>query len=160
MTSIRLPVSGIEIDLRPPGGAEDVLLADVSAPDWSIGVRLSEMIAESPRGPVDWGELPLTDADALLLAVRGSLVADTVRADLVCANPECEEPFEIAFGLCEYLEHHVPDRPAGVVPLSEPGWFGLADEDEDVSFRLPRWRDLLEIGHADDPEGELSLIHI
>lgn len=152
----RLPVSGLEVDVRPPSGTEDVLLADARVCDWPLTLRLIELIAQPVgRESFDWGELVVTDADALLLLTRRWLVAETVSGEVGCPNPGCEEQIEVAFGVGDYIGHHAPARPRGVVELGD-GWFGFDDEHSDVQFRLPRCRDLVELAAAAEPERELA----
>jgi hypothetical protein len=152
----RLPVSGLEVEVRPPSGTEDVLLADATACDWPLTLRLIALIAQPlGRDSFDWGELVVTDADALLLLTRRGLVAEGVSGEIACRNPECAEQVEVAFGAGDYLEHHEPVRPHGVVELEDEGWFGFDDEHSDAAFRLPRCRDLVELAAAKDPEREL-----
>jgi hypothetical protein len=154
VTRIRLPVSGLELDVRQPCGADDLLLAEAAACDWLLTLTFMPLVARPVDGvEVDWGELTVTDADALLLLLRRRFVADAIRADVVCPSPACGERIEIAFAVGGYVAHHRPRRPRGVVPLPEPGWFGFADDE--VSFRLPRCRDLVELAHADAPKREL-----
>lgn len=154
MTAIRLPVSGLTVDVRSPTGAEDIVLAEAAACDWPLTLRLIGLLAAAPDGhPVDWGALAVTDGDALLLLLRGALGADWLRATVVCPAPDCGEPMEIAFNAADYLEHNEPEPPEGVVPLDEHGWFGLAGTN--VSFRLPRCDDLVELAGREDAADEL-----
>ena len=153
MTAIRLPVSGLTVDVRSPTGAEDLMLAEAAACDWPLTLRLIGLLAAADGGDVDWGALAVTDGDALLLLLRGSLGADWLRATVVCPAPECGEPMEIAFSAADYLEHNEPEPPEGVVPLDEDGWFGL--EETNVSFRLPRCGDLVELAGREDAAAEL-----
>ena len=152
----RLPVSGLEVDVRPPSGTEDVMLAEARAADWPLTLRLVESIA-SPvgRAAVDWGDLTVTDADALLLLLRRGLLSDDVVAEIDCPNDHCAERIDVTFSVTDYVAHHEPARPSGTVPAADPGWFTFEDEEHEVSFRLPSCRDLVEISTAVDPEREL-----
>jgi hypothetical protein len=152
----RLPVSGLEVEVRGPSGTEDVLLADATACDWPLALQLLASIAQPVgRDSFDWGELVVTDADALLLLMRRVLVAEIISGKVSCPNPECGEQVEVAFGAGDYVSHHEPVRARGVVELEEDGWFGFDDERSDVEFRLPRCRDLVELAAVADPAREL-----
>lgn len=150
MAAPRLPVSGLTVEFRSPTGADDVLLAEAPAGDWRLALQLLERLVVS-ECEVDFGGLTVSDGDALLLLLRRAQGLDWLRAD--CACPDCGEPMEVAFSAGDYLAHSEPETPEGVVALDEPGWFGL--DGTDVSFRLPRVRDLLELSGSDDAETEL-----
>lgn len=150
MSELRLPVSGLPVEFRSPTGADDVLLAEAAAPDWALALRLLERLVVADE-PVDLGALSVSDGDALLLLLRRAQGLDWLRATVAC--PGCGEPLEVAFSASDYLAHNEPEVPAGVVALDEPGWFGL--DGSDVSFRLPRVRDLLELRDLQDAEAEL-----
>jgi hypothetical protein len=154
MTTIRLPVSGLAVDVRSPTGAEDVLLADAETCDWPLTIELVERLARAPGGDaVNVGALSVTDLDALLLLLRRARGADWLRANVDCPAPGCGKPMEIAFSVADYLEHHEPELPEGVAPVDEHGWFGL--EGTDVSFRLPCCDDIVELTGRVDAAAEL-----
>jgi hypothetical protein len=151
---MRLPVCGLDVEVRPPTGVEDVLLAEAAACDWPLTLKLVASLARATAGgDVEWGALTVTDVDALLLLLRRSLGADWLRANVVCPAPGCGEPLEIAFSVTDYLEHNEPELPAGVGAGEEQGWFAL--DDADVSFRLPRCDDLVELADRPDAGAEL-----
>ena len=151
MAALRLPVSGLAVEFRSPTGAEDVLLAEARAGDWQIALRLLDRLVSAADGPVDFAALAVSDADTLLLLLRRAQGLDWLRASVVC--PECSEPMEVAFSASEYLAHNEPKAPEGVVALEEPGWFGL--DGTDVSFRLPRVSDLVELAGQENARAEL-----
>jgi predicted RNA-binding Zn-ribbon protein involved in translation (DUF1610 family) len=151
VTALRLPVSGLAIELRAPTGADDLLLAEAPAGDWQLALRLLDRLVTSPDGPIDLGALTVTDGDALLMFLRRDQGLDWLRANVAC--PDCGEPMEVAFSAGEYLEHHEPRAPDGVVALADPGWFAL--DGTDISFRLPRVNDLVELAGSKDAENEL-----
>jgi len=154
VTALRLPVSGLAVEFRSPTGADDVLLAEAPAGDWRLALRLLDRLAASADGsPVDWSALTVSDGDALLLLLRRAQGLDWLRANVVCPQTGCGEPMEVAFSAGDYLAHNEPEVPEGVVALDEPGWFGL--DGTNMSFRLPRVRDLVELAAHADAEAEL-----
>lgn len=154
MTALRLPVSGLAVEFRSPTGADDVLLAEAPAGDWQLALRLLDRLVSPADGsPVDWGALTVSDGDALLLLLRRAQGLDWLRANVVCPEADCGEPMEVAFSADDYLAHNEPEAPGGVVALEEPGWFGL--DGTDVSFRLPRVSDLVELAGDERAREEL-----
>ncbi|WNG35776.1 hypothetical protein F0U60_20360 [Archangium minus] len=150
----RLPVSGLEVRLRPPAGAEDLLLAEARSFDAQLALALVERLGERAEGgPVDWAALPLTDLDTTLLRLRQGLVGDHVRADVVCGPDGCGARVDIAFRIRDYLAHHAPRALEGLEAAAEPGWYAL--QGTAAVFRLPSGTDQLAI--AFHPEGEEEL---
>jgi len=150
VAALRLPVSGLTVEFRSPTGADDVLLAEAPAGDWPLALQLLERLVVSDS-EVDFGALTVSDGDALLLLLRRAQGLDWLRASVMC--PDCGEPMEVAFSAGDYLAHNEPQTTESVVALDEPGWFGL--DGTDVSFRLPRVRDLLELSGWEDSRAEL-----
>jgi len=151
VAELRLPVSGLAVDFRSPTGADDVLLVEAPAADWPLALRLLDRLVVADDDPLDLGGLTVSDGDALLLLLRRAQGLDWLRANVDCT--ECGEPLEVAFSAGDYLAHNEPETPAGVVALEEPGWYGL--DGTEVSFRLPRVRDLVELAGSEDAEAEL-----
>jgi hypothetical protein len=155
VTALRLPVSGLTVELRPPTGADDVLLVEAPTCDWRLALGLLDrLVAAADGSPVDWSALTVSDGDALLLLLRRAQGLDWLRANAVCPQADCGEPMEVAFKAGDYLAHNEPESPEGVVALDEHGWFGL--DGTDVSFRLPRVSDLVELAGREDAEAELA----
>jgi hypothetical protein len=171
----RLPVSGQVVALRPPSGAEDLLLAEAARTprgDAALALALAGRLAVAVEGePLDWGGLPVADLDALVLRLRQTLIGDHVRADVACPAPACGQRIDIDFSIEQFLAHHAPKatgpRHRGWIwePADEPGWFCLsrasasaatpAAAADRVSFRLPTAADLLAV--AGQPAGEQYL---
>ncbi|MCY1078697.1 hypothetical protein [Archangium lansingense] len=150
----RLPVSGLAVRLRPPAGAEDLLLAEARSFDAQLALELVERLGQRAEGgPVDWAALPLTDLDTVLLRLRQGLVGDQVRADVVCGPAGCGARVDLAFRIRDYLAHHAPRPAEGLEASAEPGWYAL--QGTAVAFRLPSGGDQLAI--AFHPEGEEEL---
>jgi len=137
----QLPVSRMEVTLRPPGGTEDLLLTESPSLDTSLAIELVRRIAR-PTGSaeIDWGQLFVADLEALLLVLRQGVFGDVIRASKVCAAPACRARIEVSFRISEYLEHYKPRFPQKW-KSADDGWFSL--EGHSVKFRLPRVGDQL-----------------
>src|SRR5579883_3203941 len=145
MPVVRLPVSGLEVVLHAPSGADDLYLAEEPARDASVALELLRRVTRlESGGGVEWASLPLTDVDAALLALRRWLIGDVVRAALRCPADGCGALFDISFRISEYVEHHAPRRPRRVSRDAETGWYRL--DETGVEFRLPSCEDLRAIG--------------
>jgi hypothetical protein len=171
LVRFRLPVSGRMVALRPPSGAEDLLLAEAAGTprdDAILAMALAERLAIGvEREPLDWSGLTVTDLDATILRLRQALIGDRVRADVACPAPGCGRRIDIDFRIEAYLAHHTPGtaRPPGrgwtVEPADEPGWFDLARVSKDsgatdrLRFRLPTAADLVAV--AGDPAADREL---
>ena len=80
MINVRLPVSGLEVNLRQPIGAEDVLLAEATRCDTHLAIALLRKIARLANDAVmQWEILSVTDLDGLLLRVRQMVFGDRVQ---------------------------------------------------------------------------------
>jgi hypothetical protein len=153
---IRLPVSGLDVGLTPPTGAEDMLLAEGRAEDPALALVLARRVARPPQG-IDFGALPVPDVDALIAEIRRVRLGDRIVAETVCRNPECGARIDLSFRLGDYLEHHRPRRRPRQVREAEaeaPGWFAFAGVAG--AFRLPTFDDLVEVAHTDDPSEALA----
>lgn len=150
--NVCLPVSGLEVTLRQPAGAEDILLLEATAYDTNLALALISSIAANKTAVV-WETLSVTDLDVLLLYVRQMVFGSLIRADAFCPSKGCGSPIEVAFQIGEYLAHHQPRKARGVKPASEIGWFQFADMS--ISFRLPSVADQLAVTHKPQPEREL-----
>ncbi len=151
----RLPVSGIDVRLRRPTGVEDVFLREASFGGPALALALITRLASVAGGPdVDWELLPVTDVEALLLALRQMLFGDRITTDMPCPVEECGARMDVTFNIGDYLEHHRPRLPRGVSPDAEEGWFRLRDAA--VSFRLPRAADQIAARRAARPAADLA----
>ena len=88
---IRLPVSGVPVALSPLTGVEDVLLLESNgANEPALVLALfSRLARQSDGGQPDWGDLAVSDADALLLYLRQSVLGDGLQAVSNCPQPSC-----------------------------------------------------------------------
>jgi hypothetical protein len=144
----RLPVSGWEVLVHAPSGAEDVYLAEVRSHDTAVAIELLERVTRREGGaPVDWGSLAITDMDFALLTLRQLIIGDYIRTTVSCTVAGCSSPFDVSFRISEYLQHHVRSSAHGHVAGDEPGWFQLSGTD--VFFRIPTARDLVELDGSD-----------
>lgn len=154
MAKVRLPVSGMEVMLRLPTGAEDILLLEGPVYDTAFALELIARLASPANGQaVEWSALCVTDLDALLLLLRQKLLGNLIRTDIVCPAADCDARIDVAFRVGEYLAHHRPCPARGVEASDEPGWFHLRNTP--VSFRLPTAADQVLAAPAPKPEREL-----
>lgn len=148
MATVRLPVSGLDVDLRPPNGADDLLVLEAGATDMGLALALlARLGARRDGSSFEPAELPIPDVDALVLRLRQRLLGDLVSAEEVCAAPGCHARVDITFSIEAYLAHHRPAPPA--LPGGEDGWHRLSDAE--VEFRLPRAADQLAIARDAAP---------
>jgi hypothetical protein len=148
-----LPVSGIQVALRPPTGADELLLAEASADDPGLALAVAARLARADR-QVDWAALTPYDVDVLIVRLRKALVGRRVVAELACAAAGCGQRMDLSFEIDAYLAHH---RPRGA-PLrgrgwsaepnpGAPGWFRLQARGfaQVTEFRLPTMSDQIEV---------------
>src|SRR3954468_8288772 len=101
----------MDVVLRLPTGAEDMLLLE-SAPGLGLALALLERLVVRLDGvPIEWTALAPTDIDALLLALRRHVLGDTIRTDVTCT---CGSRVDIAFSISSYLTHHAPQPLEGL----------------------------------------------
>ena len=153
---LRLPVSGILVELHQFTGAEDMLLLDPAADELVVSMALAQRLARRSDGDaLDVGSLPLTDLEALLLEQRRILLGNQVRPQARCTAPACSAQIDVSFRITDYLEHYRPRTSRLAAPLQgEPGWFQLRDSH--VSFRPVTVGDLLAVHGLSSPEIELA----
>jgi hypothetical protein len=150
------------VAVRPPSGAEDLLLLEAArtpAGDAALALALAGRLGRAADGePLDWGALPATDLDALLLRLRQAVLGDRVRADVPCPAPGCGRRVDIDFSVAGLLAHCAPRggrRGTAPQPADEPGWFRLAEAGP-VRFRLPTAADQVAVTGLPDAAAELA----
>lgn len=154
MIHVRLPVAGVEVGVRLPAGADDMLLLESGPVDLRVALALLARIASDGSGvPLDASALPITDVDVLLLCLRQWILGDLIRAEQLCGASGCQARVDVTFSIASYLEHDPPVTPADVTHSTDAGWYGLTGED--VAFRLPCAADQLAIARDDSPEEAL-----
>ena len=137
-----LPVSGRRATLRQPTGRDEMLLLEAHGTEPARAVAFLDALSDDA---LDAAALPVADADALLLLLRGALLGDRIVAETSCPAPGCGAPVDVAFGIAAFLGHHRPRTPRlrawQVAPCAvEPGWFALRPAGataEAARFRLP-----------------------
>ena len=132
-----LPVSGQRVILRPLTGAEDQLLLEAPDDNLSLALTLLNRLAQLADNGIsvlpDWGHLPATDLDILILRLRQAVLGNRVRGDVPCGTTDCDQRIDISFGIDEYIAYHAPvpvpghNREWSVEPAEESGWFRLLD---------------------------------
>jgi hypothetical protein len=143
---VALPVSGIDVALRRPGGEEHVLLCEATRGGMSLTVALLSRLAE---GGEDFccGDLPVCDVELLLLELRRLMFGDVVRSTTCCPAERCGAAVDVTFRISDYVAHHAPRRTAGVV-VGGDGWMAL--ENAPVQFRVPLASDQIAVGGRAD----------
>ena len=154
MIAHRLPVSGLDVVVELPTGAEDVLLVEAGPPSLELALALLGRVVRRRDGAaIDWLALAPTDIDVLLLALRRRVLGDVIATDLYCAAPACRARVDLSFSIAAFVAHHRPEPPAAL-RVADDGWFRLDDE---VEFRLPRAADQLAIALEAEPERALAV---
>lgn len=148
---IELPVSGWPVRLRPLTGAhESLLLETLHLTEAEALTAIFDQIAESDQAR-NWENLPISDADALTLHLRASVLGDTVEADARCPQAECRARIDLSFGIGEYLRHHVP-QPSKRFTRDEEGWWCV----DGTRFRAPLLGDEIAAQSSKDPARALA----
>ncbi|HEY4030707.1 MAG TPA: hypothetical protein VGM25_10210 [Caulobacteraceae bacterium] len=143
---IRLPVSGVDASPRLPNGADEMAMREMAGPPIVRAIALAERLAGPSAWPGgEWADLPVTDFETLMLAIRVQTLGGALTLGLAC--PACRARIEIGFNLDDYAAIVEPRRPAGVTPDEDrAGWFRL----DGICFRLPTARDQAAVaGRAD-----------
>lgn len=150
----QLPVSGLEIALRQPAGAEDLLLQESPVSTTALALALVARLACLADGTAyDWSALSVTDLEVLLLLTRQNVFGDRIQADILCTVRDCGARVDISFSIADYLAHHVPRLPKELELADEPGWFQIPEQE--VKFRLPTGADQAVVAGQPKPEREL-----
>ena len=148
---LRLPVSGLDVALRMPDGADDMLLHEASGAPVDTGLALLARLARGNDGRADWSGLTVTDFEVLLLHVRTARLGERLALGFAC--PHCRARVEIGFRIADYLHAVRPRTVPGVVPDdTRPGWFTL----QGAGFRLPTAADQAEAARHADPACHLA----
>ncbi|HEX2039861.1 MAG TPA: hypothetical protein VHF47_09045 [Acidimicrobiales bacterium] len=156
MARVRLPISGAIVEVRPPAGEEDALLAETEVADLGLrlGVTLVERLASAVEpATLDWAALTRHDLDVALLAARATVAGDGIVTHLLCDGPACGAPITVRFSVKEYVDHHRPRQPRTVEADGTGRW---RLRDGSASFRLPTVGDLLAVASLSDAERELA----
>lgn len=143
----RLPVSGLRLDVRLPGGAEDLMLLEAPVLDRAFALALLDRLSDGVRHEM----LCIHDFEAALLHLHGRIFGPAISADTICG---CGERVDIAFRSSDFLRHRAPRRPRHLTVSGDQGWFGL--EGETVTFRLPTIGDQIAVAHEADPVAALA----
>src|SRR6516164_7368302 len=101
---LRLPVSGLAVELRPPGGAEELLLWEARDLDRAFALDLVRRLATAAAPD----ELSVHDFEALLLHLRRLVLGDGIVGDAFCG---CAERIDVSFSIAAFLAHRAPRRP-------------------------------------------------
>src|SRR5271157_6025121 len=111
----RLPVSGIDVELRLATGADDLLFLEGGGDTLSTSIALAGRLARQCDGrELDAAGLAVPDLEALLLEVRRELFGDEVSSRGQCLELGCGAPVDISFRIGDYLSHARARMPANV----------------------------------------------
>jgi len=147
----RLPVSGLEVDLRAPDGTDDILLHEASGGPVEVAIALLARLADSGNGNRDWAALSVTDFEFLLLSLRASRFGQHLALGFVC--PECGARVEVEFRVADYLSAVRPRVVPEVTPdPARHGWFRL----DGAGFRLPTAQDQAAVAALASPARYLA----
>ena len=150
-----LPVSGMALAVREPTGEDEIYVLEAALAPLPTVLELARRVTGTRTGsPVDWASLPAADLAAAALVMRCSWLGDVIRTDVRCAGAGCRERADVSFGIGEYLQHHRPRRPRGVIEVAGTGWYTLVGTA--VRFRLPTVADLLAVAACERSADELS----
>jgi hypothetical protein len=153
---LRLPVSGLRVNLLAPTGREDVMLLEAAELDLSLALAILERLARPLKGMLDLDELIVTDYQALLLGVHSVAFDSCVKSELRCGKKGCDSIAEISFEVDGYVAHKRPRIPRGVSSLAEQsGWFELQNSGATLRYRLPTVADIAAATREQQPEREL-----
>jgi hypothetical protein len=150
-----LPVSGVALAVREPTGEDELFVVETTLDPLAALLGLARRVGSTVAGaPLDWTSLPKTDLDAAALVIRQCWIGEVIRTDAMCLGPGCRERIDVSFSVGDYLQHHRPRRPRGVIGTTDDGWFSLTGAA--VRFRIPTIADLLAASSDDRPEETLS----
>lgn len=149
----KLPISGLQVTVRQPTGAEDLLLQESRDLNTGIALRLLDRLAHCPHeSTANWSSLTITDFEALLLMLRRVALGDVIRAETNCAA--CRAKADVSFRIADLLASQKPRLPRGVEKIDGNGSYRIPGED--VQFRLPSCGELRDMDRTTN--GELELI--
>lgn len=145
-----LPVSGREVALRAPKGADDLFIQEAHGPPARVALSLLGRLARSVDGTdFDSAALTVTDFEVLLLHLHSTIFGSWVECWIACPHPGCGARLEIRFGIGDYLADIRPRLLRGVEPDPQrPLWF----RQDGHRFRLPTIGDQVAVlgkPHAD-----------
>lgn len=150
----KLPVSGFDVAVRQPTGADDLALTDARALDLALALTVIGRLATRADGaPVDAAALAITDIEVILLLIRSAVFGGLIATDVVCQNADCGARADISFRIADYVAHHPVRMRGGVERDEDAGWFRLPAVG--VRFRLPSGEDLMAVNGARHPGREL-----
>jgi hypothetical protein len=150
-----LPVSGAALQVLEPTGEDELYLVETPLPPLPALAGLAGRVTRGPAGdPLDWPSLCAADLTAAVLEIRRSWIGDVISTDTRCPDPDCRDRIDVSFSIADYIRHHRPRRPRGLIQAPDQDWFALTGAP--VRFRLPTVADLLAVASQDRPAELLS----
>lgn len=146
----RLPISGLQVMVRQPTGAEDLLLQEARDLSTGIALQLLDRLVECVDKPTgNWSGLAITDFETLLLMLRRATLGDVIRAETNCGA--CGAKTDVSFRITEFLASQKPRWPRGLEKVEKSEWNGFYRlSGETAQFRLPNCSDLTEMDRQKD----------
>jgi hypothetical protein len=145
---VTLPASGVQIALRDPGGADELLLHESHSQPIETALAL---LARLGGDQADWPGLVITDFEHLLLSLRAARFGPRMALGFVC--PQCQARAEVNFRVADLQDSVSPRCPASVTADADrPGWYQTGE----AAFRLPTAADLAAAAAASDPAAVLA----
>jgi hypothetical protein len=150
----KLPVSGFDVTVRQPAGADDLVLADARSIDLALAlIVIGRLATKADASPVDAAALAITDIETILLLIRSAVFGGLIGADVLCQNRDCGAKADISFRISDYVAHHPVRMRADTERDEHAGWYRLRDLG--VRFRVPCGEDLVAVSGASLPDREL-----
>ena len=151
----RLPVSGVNIAIRLPDGADELALHEAEGSSVAVALSLLARLVRPGSGEAtDWGWLTITDFEWLVALLRRRTLGPVLQCGFACPHADCGERVELSLAIDAYLAPVRPSWPRGVEAIpGRDGWFRLSD----ASFRLPTVADQIVALHRRDGSRLLAL---
>jgi hypothetical protein len=101
----QLPISGVPIRFRAITGVQERDLWD--ARDDTSAATLARVLGSLCESVThgEWLSMPVTDADAALLAGRQAWVGDRIETTVQCSFHECRDKADVDFRISDFMAH-------------------------------------------------------
>jgi hypothetical protein len=148
---VRLPLSGLDVMLRRPDGADDVALIEGNQGTLPTALRILGRLASRSDGiSANWQALAVCDFEVLLLQLRAYVLGPMVSSRMSCTH--CGQAVEISFRIRDYIAAVRPATQPGLTERSENGALTF----EGVGIHAPCLEDLLAVHTTENPAKALQ----
>jgi hypothetical protein len=148
---VLLPLSGLDVILRRPDGADDIALIEGDQGTLPTALRILDRLASRSDGAAaNWSVLAVCDFELLLLHLRAFLLGPMVGSSVSCMR--CGQAAEISFRITDYIGAIRQNVPFGMEEQSERGTFNF----EGIGVHVPRVDDLLAVRSSANPAKALQ----